>query len=384
MIPFLLSAMLAVQVGPLGPDAPAREPQMAANSSMVALTFGAGKAIYFSASHDSGKTFAAPVKVAEAGVIPLSRHRGPRIALSGNTIVITAVAGKIPDGGPHAHGLPSDGDLFVWRSKDSGKTWSAGKTINDVPGSATEGLHALASDGKHTLFAAWLDKRGAKGTKLYAARSMDEGVTWSKNIEVYQSPGGSICECCHPSVAIDAAGRLLVMWRNSLGGARDMYLSASRDGVTFPAPEKLGNGTWRIDACPMDGGGLAVSPSPANRNGRWARAKMWRWRSAETGLTRCGPTVRGWKPGMTARSTCSLAPVRSPPCAACRPAARWRRGKRTAPSRFTGCHSITKAIRKPASRLDVICPLVSSVRSPDYDMLISGFCQLRRRPREGS
>jgi hypothetical protein len=261
MIPFLFAAMFAVQLGPMGPDAPAREPQMAANSSMVALTFGAGKAIYFSASHDSGKTFSTPVKVAEAGVVPLSRHRGPRIALSGNTIVITAVAGKIPDGGPHAHGLPSDGDLFVWRSKDSGKTWSAGKTINDVPGSATEGLHALASDGKHTLFAAWLDKRGAKGTKLYAARSMDDGATWSKNIEVYQSPGGSICECCHPSVAIDASGRLLVMWRNSLGGARDMYLSASRDGVTFPAPEKLGNGTWRIDACPMDGGGLAVSPT---------------------------------------------------------------------------------------------------------------------------
>jgi hypothetical protein len=183
------------------------------------------------------------------------------VALSGNTIVITAVAGKIPDGGPHAHGLPSDGDLFVWRSKDGGKTWSEGKAINDVPGSATEGLHGLAADGKGTLFAAWLDKRGAKGTKLCAARSMDDGATWSKNIEVYRSPGGSICECCHPSVAIDAAGRLLVMWRNSLGGARDMYLAASRDGVTFSTPEKLGNGTWRIDACPMDGGGLAVSPT---------------------------------------------------------------------------------------------------------------------------
>ena len=36
---------------------------------------------------------------------------------------------------------------------------------------------------KGTLFAAWLDKRGAKGTKLYAARSMDDGATWSKNID---------------------------------------------------------------------------------------------------------------------------------------------------------------------------------------------------------
>ncbi len=260
MIPLLFAAMFAVQVGPVGPDAPSREPQLAADGSTVVLAFGAGKAIYFSSSHDQGKTFSVPTKVVEAGVLPLTRHRGPRIALSGSTIVITAVTGSKLDDGPHAHGLPSDGDLFVWRSKDGGKTWSSGRAINDVPGSATEGLHALTADGKGTLFAAWLDKRGAKGTKLYAARSTDDGATWSKNIAVYQSPGGSICECCHPSVAIDSAGRLLVMWRNSLGGARDMYLATSQDGVAFSKPEKLGTGTWQLNACPMDGGGLAVSP----------------------------------------------------------------------------------------------------------------------------
>jgi hypothetical protein len=259
MTPLLLAAVVAVHIGPIGPDAPARMPQLAANGSTVALAFGAGKAIYFAASHDRGKTFSAPVKVAEAGVLPLTRHRGPRIALSGNAIIITAVTGNKLDEGPHAHGLPSDGDLFVWRSRDGGKTWSGGKAINDAPGSATEGLHALTSDGKGTLFAAWLDKRGAKGTKLYAARSTDDGATWSKNVAVYQSPDGSICECCHPSAAIDETGRLLVMWRNALGGSRDMYLAASRDGVTFSKPEKLGAGTWQLNACPMDGGGLAAS-----------------------------------------------------------------------------------------------------------------------------
>jgi hypothetical protein len=77
------------------------------------LTFGAGKAIYFSASRDAGLTFSAPVKVAEAEVLPLGRHRGPRIALSDGTIIISAVAGKKVAEGPHAHGLPSDGDLLV-------------------------------------------------------------------------------------------------------------------------------------------------------------------------------------------------------------------------------------------------------------------------------
>src|SRR5581483_7865832 len=164
MVTLVLQAAIGVHLGPMGPDAPAREPQIAANSSTVVLAFGAGKTIYFSSSHDRGKTFSPPAKVAEAGIIPLSRHRGPRIALSGNTIVITAVAGNKSEEVAHAHGLPSDGDLLVWRSQDGGKTWSQGRAINDVPAATTEGLHALASDGKGTLFAAWLDKRGPKGT----------------------------------------------------------------------------------------------------------------------------------------------------------------------------------------------------------------------------
>jgi hypothetical protein len=49
------------------------------------------------------------------------------------------------------------------------------------------------------------------------------------------------------------------MWRNSLGGSRDMYLVESADGVTFSRAEKLGAGTWPLNACPMDGGALAIS-----------------------------------------------------------------------------------------------------------------------------
>ena len=117
MFLIFFAAMLVVGLGPMGPDAPAHEPQLAANGSMVGLTFGAGNAIYFSASHDAGKTFSSPVKVAEAEILPLNRHRGPRIVFSGGTIVISAVAGKTPSHERHAHGLPADGDLMVWRSR---------------------------------------------------------------------------------------------------------------------------------------------------------------------------------------------------------------------------------------------------------------------------
>ena len=258
MTTFLPALTLAAILGPMGPDAPAHEPQMVTRGSIVMMTFGAGKQIYFSASGNLGKTFSDPVRVAEGAVLPLTRHRGPRIALTGGAIVITAVTGKTLSEGAHAHGLPTDGDLIAWRSVDGGKTWSKGVVVNDVPGAPTEGLHALTSDAKGNLFAVWLDKRGGKGTKLYGAHSTD-GAHWSKNVLIYDSPEGTICECCHPSAAIDADGQILVMWRNWLGGARDMYLARSRDGVTFSKPAKLGEGSWQLNACPMDGGGLVAS-----------------------------------------------------------------------------------------------------------------------------
>jgi hypothetical protein len=268
LLPFLFAALIAVTPVPQAGENPAHEPQLAVSGSFTGLTYGAGDSIYFVSSRDGGKTFTSPVRVGGAPVIPLNRHRGPRIAISGGTIVVTAVAGKTPSTAQHAHGLPSDGDLVAWRSTDWGLTWSKGTVVNDVPGATTEGLHTIAADAHGNLFAAWLDHRGEKGTKLYGARSTDGGITWSKNVAIYASPDGSICECCHPSAVFDGDGRILVMFRNSLGGSRDLYLTKSHDGVSFSKPERLGTGTWKINGCPMDGGGLVVA------NGRIVSA--WR------------------------------------------------------------------------------------------------------------
>jgi hypothetical protein len=235
---------------------PYREPQLASSAKLVALAFGSGSDIYVQTSRDQGKSFSSPTRVAEVGVLPLGRHRGPRIALSGSTLVVTAVAGNVAATGVHAHGLASDGDLFAWRSIDGGKSWKKGVRINDVPSAAREGLHALASDGHGNFFAVWLDLRNG-GTELYGAVSRDSGATWSANLPLYKSPDGHICECCHPSVAYAKDGTIDVMWRNCLDGSRDFYLMRSTNGKTFGQPEKLGMGTWKINACPMDGGGLA-------------------------------------------------------------------------------------------------------------------------------
>ena len=57
MLSLLFSILLAANLGPMGPDAPAHEPHLATNGSTVVLTFGAGKNICY------GKTFSTPVTV---------------------------------------------------------------------------------------------------------------------------------------------------------------------------------------------------------------------------------------------------------------------------------------------------------------------------------
>src|SRR6185295_9049982 len=106
ILPALL--LLAVRIQPDAPSVEYRQPQLAAGNGMVAMAYGAGKTIYFISSRDNGRTFGAPVKVADGTVLALGRHRGPRVTILSNTILISAVAGKTVSEGPHAHGLPAD------------------------------------------------------------------------------------------------------------------------------------------------------------------------------------------------------------------------------------------------------------------------------------
>jgi hypothetical protein len=227
-----------------------RQPQVAIDPlGRVFITFGTEDGVFCSMSVDGGKSYADPVKVGDGGEMALGMRRGPRIAATDKAIVIAAICGKIGKG--------KDGDVVAWRSTDAGKTWQGPVMVNSVAGCAREGLHHLAAGPSGTFFCVWNDLRG-KGMKVYGAASSDDGATWGENRLVYASPEGNICPCCQPVAAYDPKGGLHIMFRNDLGGARDMYLVSSKDhGRTFDAGTKLGNGTWVHNTCPMDAGGLA-------------------------------------------------------------------------------------------------------------------------------
>jgi hypothetical protein len=76
-----LFALAALHLTPSG-RSPYRGPQLATSSKLVVLAFGAGHSIFVTTSNDQGTNFVSPVKVVEADVLPLGRHRGPRVVLT--------------------------------------------------------------------------------------------------------------------------------------------------------------------------------------------------------------------------------------------------------------------------------------------------------------
>ncbi len=198
--------------------------------------------IFVAHSDDGGVTFGPANKVATVPGLMLGMRRGPRIAAHGDRVTVTVVAHE----------------LLAFSSADRGKTWSSPATINSVPTSAREGLHDLAGSRDGQLFVTWLDLRNGK-MELWGASSSDGGRTWGSNTQLYRSPDQSICECCHPTALFDADGNLAVMWRNSIEGTRDMWLATRASGAKdFAAARKLGEGTWKLNACPMDGGRIVA------------------------------------------------------------------------------------------------------------------------------
>jgi len=110
-------------------------------------------------------------------------------------------------------------------------------------------LRAIALDS--------LDLREDKNNKI-AFSTLTKNGSWSKNRIIYKSPDKTVCECCKPSVAVRGK-QVSLMFRNWINGSRDLYAITSRDGgVTFGDPTKLGNGTWKLKGCPMDGGGILI------------------------------------------------------------------------------------------------------------------------------
>lgn len=250
----VLRHLLATVVATSGPTTLVRDgssPQLSIDArGTVRMIFGRQDTIFAVTSSDQGGSFGKPLVVGLVPDLHLGNTRGPVIASSRSRSLVAAV-----DKAGNIHLFQLDHAAGGWRQLP--------RTLNDAPGSAPEGLITLAADDADGFYAVWLDLRVDKRSQIFFSRiaTTTSGTSWTPNVRVYTSLQGSACECCRPSIAV-ANGTVAIMFRNSINGFRDMYLTTSVDrGRTFSDARKLGGGTWKLDACPMDGGALGIGPS---------------------------------------------------------------------------------------------------------------------------
>ncbi len=224
-----------------------RMPDLAKDlQNAIHIVYGSGDSIMYTNSKD-GQHFTTSSLVAVLPKLFASAMRGPQVAATADGLIVMACT--------------SDGNIYAYKKEGLGK-WTTAIRINNTAGTAKEALMDVSAEGRHA-YAVWLGAKNPKGQNVYGAASADGGKTWSRNILVYASPDGTVCECCKPSVLVKGS-RVYVMFRNWLNGNRDLYVTQSDNGgAAFHEAKKLGAGNWKLNGCPMDGGGLSVTKSGA-------------------------------------------------------------------------------------------------------------------------
>ena len=215
------------------------------NLGTIRIIYGNADKIYCATSVDNGLTFPDIQKVGEIKDMHLGMSRGPQVATSKNYTLVAAIDKK--------------GSVHIFQLQHQSGKWTKVSLANDRAGSAPEGLMSIAADRNDNFYAVWLDIRNDKNNKICFAKTTDKGLLWTKNKIAYASPDKTVCECCKPTIVVSGS-KVIIMFRNWLLGSRDLYLLQSDNkGILFKEPVKLGNGTWKLSGCPMDGGGLIIN-----------------------------------------------------------------------------------------------------------------------------
>jgi hypothetical protein len=225
-----------------------QQPQVSIDpKGIVRVVFGSADQIFCATSSNHGLTFNKPVLIAKTPEMHLGMARGPQLTSSNNFSLVTA--------------MDKAGNIHCYILNHISNKWRSMGVVNDQRGSAPEGLMSIAADDNDHFYAAWLDTRTGKHNQIYFSSLTMPQENWSKNIMAYQSPDQHVCECCKPSISVKGSS-VAIMFRNWLNGSRDLYVTRSSDkGLTFAAAQKMGLETWKLNGCPMDGGGVKIGPN---------------------------------------------------------------------------------------------------------------------------
>ena len=162
--------------------------------------------IHFAHSTDGGTTWTEPATIA-AGE-PIGR---PQIALGKGEEIYVAWA-DVSKG---------NGDVCVSRSTDNGAHWQA---VEGVPNNMNKAISpVIAVDSKGCVHVAW-EEEAAGNSEIFLTRSTNGGNSWFVPVNASTSPGYSR----KPNIAVDAAGKLYIVWLDKVPPQRGLEKSVVR------------------------------------------------------------------------------------------------------------------------------------------------------------
>lgn len=164
----------------------------------------------------------------------------PSLAVGSNDDVYVAYSG-----GSGGFMLPQD--IFFSRSTDGGRTWTTSARVNNDAGGASQSRPSLILDAAENIFILWTDTRGGT-SDIYFSKSTDGGLSFSANVRVNDVTTNSQV---NGDIAVDAMGLIHAVWednRDSATTGPDIYYANSTDGgLSFNPSARVNN-----DATPVE------------------------------------------------------------------------------------------------------------------------------------
>ncbi|HEX6384607.1 MAG TPA: hypothetical protein VF177_08060 [Anaerolineae bacterium] len=168
--------------------------------------------IFFTASADDGATFAPEVRVSDSHwYLSACPISGPTLAFDG-----TAIYASWMDGRHDSQGNFSHTDIWLATSTDMGQTFSANRRVNPKVG-VYNNLPSLAIDGAGQLHIIW-EAREAAQEVIYYARSADGGHSFgTPSILVSSQDGSGRKRPGNASLVLGPEGTVYITWVDTLG-----------------------------------------------------------------------------------------------------------------------------------------------------------------------
>jgi hypothetical protein len=220
------------------------------------LSWTANGVVSVAQSTDLGKSFSAPVKIAEHGKsLDAGADARPQIVADKQGNVFLAYA-FFKDSNWNAQ-------INTARSSDGGVSFSVPESL--VKDDSSQRFPSALIKPDESIFISWIDKRLVAAGRQGGEKRLGGAIAYSfsqdggKTFQAERFANESSCECCRIGSSLDPKGNPVVVYRAIFpGGIRDQVSQIISEKGAEPV-RRVADDDWKTDACPHHGPSIAVS-----------------------------------------------------------------------------------------------------------------------------